>query len=58
LLGIHPIESYMQVQFVCSKGVCAGHGSRADREFESHSGHGCFDFLCMCFFLCLCIETS
>jgi hypothetical protein len=32
-------------------------GSR-DREFESHSGHGCLVFVYVCTFFCVCVQVE
>jgi hypothetical protein len=32
-------------------------GSR-DRGFESHSGHACLVFVCMCAFFCVCVQVE
>jgi hypothetical protein len=32
-------------------------GSR-DRGFESHSGHGCLVFVCVCAFFCVCVQVE
>jgi hypothetical protein len=32
-------------------------GSR-DRGFESHSGHGCLVFVCVCAFFCVCVHVE
>jgi hypothetical protein len=45
--------------------LLAGYGSRAvarsgsrDHGFESHSGHGCLVFVCVCAFFCVCAQVD